>query len=141
MVFEASQTNIRCSSKTLHRSHLGAKIDCSPSDFQPMKQFIQTDYPRVARFPTRWSRGTKTLGMRLAGVALGIFILGLGTHICGQIGVSSILGVSQNQDLVLQTNQVNNRIDNDNVSPNPVYQLCVCNMPTVNCKQRMAAAH
>ena len=141
MVCEASQKNIQCSAKTLHRSHLGAKIDCSRSDFQPMKQFIQTDYPRVARFPTRWSRGTKTLGMRLAGVAIRVFTLGLGTHICGQIGVPSIFGGSQNQDLALRTNQVNNRIDNDNVYPYPVYQLCVCNMLTVNCKQRMAAAH
>ena len=27
---------------------------------------FETDYPRVSRFPTRWSRGTKTLGTRLA---------------------------------------------------------------------------
>ena len=26
---------------------------------------FETDYPRVSRFPTRWSRGTKTLGTRL----------------------------------------------------------------------------
>ena len=27
---------------------------------------FETDYPRVSRNPTRWSRGTKTLGTRLA---------------------------------------------------------------------------
>ena len=26
---------------------------------------FETDYPRVSRNPTRWSRGTKTLGTRL----------------------------------------------------------------------------
>ena len=46
-------------------SRLVTEIDCSCSDFKPIKNFIQTDYPRVSRNPTRWSRGTKTLGTRL----------------------------------------------------------------------------
>ena len=48
-----------------HESRLVTEIDCSCSDFQPIKDFIQTDYHRVARFSSRWSRGTKTLGTRL----------------------------------------------------------------------------
>ena len=51
-------------------SRLVTEIHCSCSDFQPIKNFIQTDYPRVSRFPTRWSRGTKTLGTRLTAVKL-----------------------------------------------------------------------
>ena len=31
---------------------------------------FETDYPRVSGNPTRWSRGTKTLGTRLASLAL-----------------------------------------------------------------------
>ena len=46
-------------------SRLVTDINCSCSDFQPIINFIQTDYPRVSRNPTRWSRGTKTLGTRL----------------------------------------------------------------------------
>ena len=31
---------------------------------------FETDYPRVSRFPTRWSRGTKTLGTRLIRICI-----------------------------------------------------------------------
>ena len=67
-----SLTIIRCSVKPLasRGSRLVTEIDCSCSDFHPIKNFIQTDYPRVSRNPTRWSRGTKTLGTRLRGSRL-----------------------------------------------------------------------
>ena len=36
--------------------------------FWPIKCRAETLYPRVSRNPTRWSRGTKTLGTRLDGL-------------------------------------------------------------------------
>ena len=37
---------------------------------------FETDYPRVSRNPTRWSRGTKTLGTRLLSVIIHTFTSG-----------------------------------------------------------------